>query len=220
MTRRLFPTTRGSVVAALASDESADRARAFDTLVGIYWTPLHRYAQNVHRRTDADDLTQAFLAVAFERESLSAYDVRKGSFRTFLRTLFDRFIANRIRDEGRLKRGGDLKRVDLTEHAAAETPDVLFEREWARSVFTVALERLRQSIDDTAFAMFEEYDLRGGARYAELAAKFAVPETTVTNRLALARRTLRKIVLDLLREITVSEHEFRAEARALLGSDA
>src|SRR5947209_17819554 len=156
MTRRLFPTTRGSVVAALASDESADRARAFETLVSIYWTPLQRYAQNVHRRTEADALTQAFLAVAFERDSLSAYDVRKGSFRTFLRTLFDRFIANRIRDEGRLKRGGDLKRVELTEHVSAETPDVVFDREWARSVFTFALERLRQSVSDRAFALLDE----------------------------------------------------------------
>jgi RNA polymerase sigma-70 factor (ECF subfamily) len=218
--RQIFPTTRGSVVAALASDEPAERTRAFETLVNIYWTPLGRYAQIAHRRDDADDLTQAFLAIAFERESLSAYDVQKGRFRTFLRTLFDRFIANHIRDAARLKRGGDLKRVELTEHAGTETPEVIFEREWARSVFTVALERLRRSIDEAAFGIFEQYDLHGGTTYADLATRFALPETTVTNRLSAARRSFRKIVLDLLREITVSETEFRAEARALLGTDA
>jgi hypothetical protein len=46
-----------------------------------------------------------------------------------------------------------------------------------------------------------------------------VPVTTVTNHLALARRELRRIVLDTLRELTASDAEFRREARQLLGLD-
>jgi DNA-directed RNA polymerase specialized sigma24 family protein len=53
--------------------------------------------------------------------------------------------------------------------------------------------------------------------YRELSTRFGMPETTVTNRLAAARRVFRQTVLDLLREITASEGEFRTEARALLG---
>jgi hypothetical protein len=44
-----------------------------------------------------------------------------------------------------------------------------------------------------------------------------VPETKITNDLAAARRKFREIVLDALREVTATEQEFRAEARALLG---
>jgi RNA polymerase sigma-70 factor (ECF subfamily) len=215
----LFPTTRGSVVAALASDNEEERERAFDTLTRIYWTPLFRYAQAAHRRTDPEDLTQAFLAVAFERESLAIYDPGKASFRTFLRTLFDRFIANDIRAASRLKRGGNLVRDELPDQTGGSNPEELFQREWARSVFTVAVERLRNAIDSTDFLIFEDYDIRGGIKYRDLAEKLALPETTITNRLAAARRRFRETVLAVLREVTVSDSEFRSEARALLGVD-
>jgi F0F1-type ATP synthase membrane subunit b/b' len=56
--------------------------------------------------------------------------------------------------------------------------------------------------------------------YRELAARFSLAETSVTNELSAARQQFRQIVLDTLREATASEQEFRAEARALLGIDA
>jgi hypothetical protein len=43
--------------------------------------------------------------------------------------------------------------------------------------------------------------------------------TQVTNHLHWGRRELRKLVLEKLREITASEAEFRAEARALFGAE-
>ena len=215
----LFPTTRGSVVAALGSEDEAERKRAFDSVTQIYWRPLFRYAEIAHRRTDADDLTQAFLSGAFERESLATYDPSKASFRTFLRTLFDRFIANDARAASRLKRGGNLVRDELPEEGDIPNPEELFQREWARSVFTVAVEQLRSTIDPVDFLIFEEYDIRGGLKYRDLAERLSMPETTITNRLAGARRSFREAVLELLRRITVSDTEFRSEARTLLGVD-
>src|SRR5687768_11771483 len=77
-----FPTTRRSVVLALASTDEAERTRAFDTLVACYWKPLYKFARVAWRRSseDAEDLTQSFFARAFEKESLAAYDVAKASF--------------------------------------------------------------------------------------------------------------------------------------------
>ena len=74
----LFPTTRRSVVLALASDDAADRSRAFDALVAIYWKPLYKYVRIAHHRVanDAEDLTQAFLTRAFDltgADSLHAF---------------------------------------------------------------------------------------------------------------------------------------------------
>ena len=212
----IFPTTRGSVVAALASEDRDQRARAFDTLAQIYRTPLLAYARLAHHRDDGEDLTQSFLAVAFERDSLATYDAQKASFRTFLRTLFDRFIANDARAASRQKRGGHLTVVDMPETGDAPNPEEVFQREWVRSVFEAAVERLRPHAD---FAIFEAYDLHGGVSYRDLAQQFGLTETTVTNRLAAARRAFRAIVLDLLREITASDAEFHSEARALLGVD-
>lgn len=227
----IFPTTRRSVVAALASEDAAERSRAFETLAAIYWKPLYKYARFALSRgaADAEDLTQDFLARSFERNSLSTYDPSTASFRTFLRTLFDRHAANETRAATRQKRGGGLDRVDAAsaeEELARDSEstvasDEYFQREWVRSVFSLAIDRVRRSIDPQTFAILEAYDLDSDDRvtYRALGQRFGLPETTVTNRLATARRAFRETVLELLREITVSDHEFRREARALLGVD-
>lgn len=224
-----FPTTRRSVVLALGSDDASERARAFDTLVAIYWKPLYKYARFALGRDEssAEDETQSFLASALEKNSLASYGAEKASFRTFLRLLFDRHVANERKANTRLKRGGGAVLLDFTaaeaemarEVGRVDTPDDYFRREWVRSVFVVAVDRLRESSRAGDFALFEAYDLDDIARasYKDLASRFDLSETTVTNRLAAIRRQFRLIVLEVLREATATDHEFRAEARALLG---
>ena len=228
----MFPTTRRSVIAALASDDDEQRRRAFDTFVALYWKPLYKYLRVSQRRdvADAEDLTQAFVAKCFENGALAVYDPSKAGFRTFLRMLFDRFVANEIKASLRQKRGGGNVHRDVAnaeeeiarEHDRAGTPEDYFQREWARSVFALAVERLREESDATRFALFEAYDLDGasGASYRETGQRFGISETAITNVLAAARRRFRAIVLDVLREATASEAEYRAEVRSLLGVDA
>jgi len=111
---------------------------------------------------------------------------------------------------------------------APETLDRCFDAEWARSIFELAVDGLRDqcALDgkETHFKLFELYDLDdSGAKkvtYEELAARFGVPATSVTNHLAWARREFRRIVLEKLREVTGSDEEFRKEARFLLGTEA
>jgi RNA polymerase sigma factor (sigma-70 family) len=232
MTVAPFPTTRRSVVLALSSADAAERTRAFDTLVACYWKPLYKYARVAWKRTreDAEDLTQSFFVRAFEKESLVAYDASKASFRTFLRLLFDRHTANEWKAGQRLKRGGgevhldfDSAEAEIGRDASTLTPEEYFQREWVRSVFAVAVERLRERCvaegKATQFGVFEAYDLEDdrGVSYRELATRFDIPETQVTNYLSAMRRRFREIVLDALREVTATEEEFRAESRALLG---
>jgi len=225
----LFPTTRRSVVIALSSADGAERTRAFDTLVACYWKTLYKYARVAWNRSreDGEDLTQSFFARAFEKDSLRGYEPSKASFRTFLRLLFERHVANEWKAGQRLKRGGAEVHLDF-ESAEAEigrederiaTPEDYFQREWVRSVFALAVERLQASSDPTRFGIFELYDLDGDrdVSYRELAIRFGIAETQVTNHLAAMRRRFREIVLEALREVTATEEEFRAEARTLLG---
>ena len=88
----MFPTTRRSIVAALASPEEEERVRAFDTLVALYWRPVYKYLRVRGRRSaeDAEDLTAGFFGRAFEKESLATYDPARASFHGFLRMLLDR----------------------------------------------------------------------------------------------------------------------------------
>ena len=70
------------------------------------------------------------------------------------------------------------------------------------------------------FQIFELYDIEEGSRaltYNELARRFNIKATDVTNQLASARREFRRIVLNELRALSTSEEEFRHEVQTLLG---
>jgi DNA-directed RNA polymerase specialized sigma24 family protein len=231
MEAREFPVTRHSVIEALASDDSEQRRAAADLIARAYWLPIlttlrHRWHLDT---ADAEDLTQEFLAEALLREWLVRYDPSRARFRTFLRTCLDRFAANVLQADRRLKRGGGAQMLPLDEAIAIPSSDdgadEQFRREWVRSVFSMAVEALRQEAagagKETHFEIFHAYDIDDAqvARpsYRELGVRYSLPETTVTNYLAWARRAFRRHVLDVLRSLAGSEAEFREDARELLG---
>lgn len=236
-----FPATRRSVLLAARDADPEVRRAAFGALVESYWKPVYKYlrAQGRLGAEDARDLSQAFFAQALEKETFGRYDPGKARFRTFLRLCLDGFVANERKAAGRLKRGGGSAPLsldfegaeqELARQGAVETldPEEYFHREWVRSLFSRAVETLRQRCAESGrglrFALFERYDLEGGeagARptYAALAAEHGVSPEKVTNELSAARRELRAIVLESLRELTGSEAELRAEAREVLGID-
>lgn len=232
-----FPATRVSVVQAAASEDEGVRDRAFDTLIRAYWKPVYyRLRIQWHMLSeDAADLTQEFFLRAMAKGFFDRYDAKRAKFRTFLRMCLDRFIANERKAAGRLKRGGDQTFVALdfegAERFLAGQPDVtdpdrMFHDEWVRSVFDLAVERLRTDCAENgkqqAFEVFVRYDVDaagGGSEltYSDLAASLEIPITQVTNLLALARGRFRGHVLACLRELSGSEQEFQADAESLLG---
>ncbi len=233
-----FPATRVSVLAGLRSTEAQQRRRALEFVIAAYWRPVYKYLRMRWQQGHADavDLTQGFFAAATEKDHLAAFDPSKGRFRTFLRVCADRFASKAASAEKAAKRGGDALRLELDfegaerELAGAGGIDDVerwFEREWARSIFTNALAELRRSGQGRPhfalrLALFEHYDLAEPDErpsYADLAVQHGVKVTDVTNHLAAMRRELRTAVLTTLRELTATDEEFRAEARALLGVD-
>ncbi|MCU1258180.1 MAG: hypothetical protein JWO80_1065, partial [Bryobacterales bacterium] len=218
---------RHSAIAALRSEDASRRSIGDEALVAVYWKPVYRYIRGKWRKSneDAKDLTQSFFALALEKRYFQTYDAGKGTFRTYLRTCLDRFLANDYKFESRRKRSAPLVALDFdaVDMAAAgsESPEAFFEREWARSLFEVAVDRLRESLHArgraVCFAVFERYDLaEEPPGYEELAREFGISGATVTNYLAASRRELRRLVLEQLRAIASDEREFRREARALL----
>jgi DNA-directed RNA polymerase specialized sigma24 family protein len=228
---RDFPITRLSVIEALSSDDSERRRTAADLLARAYWTPIAvTLSTRWHlERPDAEDLTQEFLAEALRKEWLVRYDPAKARFRTFLRICLDRFAANALQASRRLKRGGGAEMLsiddDLLPAASDNDADDRFRQEWVRSIFTLALDAMRREAADTGkavhAAIFQAYDVDDAhdARpsYRELGERFSLPETTITNHLAWARRSFRRHVLEVLRSLAGSESEYRQDARELLG---
>ena len=97
-----------------------------------------------------------------------------------------------------------------------------FHREWQREMFALAVEDLRvlarHKGKDVPLHVFEDHDLvEQPPGYAELARRYGLPETTVTNYLAWARRELRRLLLARLAELTAGERDFHREARELFG---
>ncbi|HUF16700.1 MAG TPA: sigma-70 family RNA polymerase sigma factor [Thermoanaerobaculia bacterium] len=234
-----FPTTRRSAVLAATSEDREERTRALDLLVTLYWRPVYRHLRIHWSRSneDARDLTQGFFASAIERNVFGTYDPARGTFRTFLRTCLDRYVSNEAKAASRIKRGGGTLTVsfdfDLLESefvspsSAAESPEQEFHREWVRSLFAFSVDQLQSECiaanREIRFLLFERLDVDPtpgeNASYADLAAEFDLPVTTVTNHLFSVRRRFREIVLECLRNATASNSEFREEARRLLGVD-
>jgi RNA polymerase sigma factor (sigma-70 family) len=231
-----FPLTRHSLVRAAQSDNLAVRLPAIEAIAVAYWRPLYKYVRmkwNVNRE-DAADFTQEFFARLLEKEFLHSYDARKGRLRTFLRTCADRLFMNQMRDSSRLKRGGSPRlslnfaeaERELGTLQGSESPEARFDQEWVRSLFALGLQRLQHRCESAGkmihFELFELYDLDdtdAKPSYSQLATRFGLANTDVTNYLAFARREFRRCVLDQLRDMTTTEQEFRSEARVLLGVD-
>jgi RNA polymerase sigma factor (sigma-70 family) len=238
-----FPATRWSVVAAVRSGDSNERSRALDVLCAAYWKPVYKYIRLKYSKDpdEAQDLTQGLFIELLERDLLSRFEPEKSRLRTYIRLCADSFVLNEIKHAGRQKRGGDAvhfaldfpsaegelsaQTIDPASIPSPERFEEFFEKEWIRSLFSAAVEDLRELCEarnkQTAFALFEAYDLSEDERlpYAQLAAAHKIAATDVTNQLAWARREFRRLAQERLRTICVTEEEFSREARVLFGGD-
>jgi RNA polymerase sigma factor (sigma-70 family) len=233
-----FPATRHSAVLAAQSADLLERERGLAILIETYWKPAYKYLRLRFRESneDAKDLTQGFFARAIEKDFFDGYDPGKGSFRTYLRTCLDRYVANEKKAASRLKRspGAALLALDFEEAESelAREPaspergmEEYFHDEFVRSLLALSIEKLREECSlrgkDLPYRLFERYELDRDPdekmSYDRLAEEFGIPVTQVTNFLAFARREFRRVVLEKLREITANDREFRDEARSLLG---
>jgi RNA polymerase sigma factor (sigma-70 family) len=213
-----FPSTRQTLLDAAADGLDGE---ALDCVVTLYSKPVYHFLRVKFRRSneDAKDLTQSFFATALQRELFARFDPAKASFRTYLRMAVERFAANEYSAAQRLKRGGNVAFEPVEEQAATtESPEQIFEREWQRQLFALAIEDFRLLCEATGkttqWGIFEAYDLADERpTYPQLGARFGIPETAVTNYLAWARRTLRGLVTERLRSVTAGERELREEMR-------
>jgi DNA-directed RNA polymerase specialized sigma24 family protein len=235
-----FPTTRLSAVEALKDPDQESRTRAYDTILNCYWKPAYKYIRLKWNASpdDAEDLTQGFFAIAFEKKYLERYDVEQARFSAFLRVCIDRFIANQLKFTRRVKRHpvGQLpldfdsaeSEIALNKTAADLSMEEFFEREWVRSLVERSITDLKRECisqhKPVHFSLFKRYNLDetfgdDTVSYKTLANEFGLSTVTVTNYLASVRRDFRRILLQNLRDITASASEYRQEARRLFGME-
>lgn len=235
--RQQFPSTHWSLIEGARSSQAEERQRALDALITAYWKPVYKYIR-LHWKKDneaAKDLTQEFFARLVEKRLLDRFEPERARLRTYLRVCVDGLVKNEDKAAQRVKRGGDFIHVPLDFESAEgeitqlpvtdpDNPEQLFSREFARSLFGLALDQLRRECEEKGktlhFQLLELYDVEEGGKeltYDQVAQRLGVKPTDVTNYLSYARREFRRIVLDRLRTMTATEDEFRREALTLLG---
>jgi RNA polymerase sigma factor (sigma-70 family) len=231
-----FPETRHSVIERIRAVDPTTRRDAFGDLVSGYWKPVYKHLRITWRLSeeDAQDLTQAFFAEAFQKAWLERYAPEKARFRTFVRLCADRVVMNWKQSAARTKRGGAAETVPLDFEAAerelgaqqlSTPPDAedFFRREFVRALFDRAVSEVRAEYEAAGrrvhLDLFERYDLAPveGQTYAGLARDFGLTTAQVTNYLAQVRRSFRAHALDALQALSGSQDEFRRDARELFG---
>jgi DNA-directed RNA polymerase specialized sigma24 family protein len=148
-----FPSTAWSLVLS-AGRGSAHSKEALASLCTSYWRPVYCFVR--HRGypiPEAEDLTQGFFTRLLETNWLADADRNRGRFRSFLLGAVVHYLSNERDRERAQKRGGGRLPLPLDfvsaeaklsrEPADHQTPERLFEREWAHSLLDHVMAMLR-----------------------------------------------------------------------------
>lgn len=152
-----FRPTRWSLVLQTRGQGEPAR-RALEDLCGAYWFPLYAWSRRCGASAaDAEDHVQGFFVQVLEKQLFADADPAKGKLRTFMLTAFRRHVHDEQRRESRQKRGGgqiisfDALQAEEwygVEQVPGESPEHMFDREWALTV----LEQALQSLDERSRA--------------------------------------------------------------------
>ena len=198
-----FETTRWSLIIETRHDDAAARW-ALEELCRRYRGPVLGYLRaHGYPKEEADDQTQAFFAHLLSQKLHHSADPAKGRFRSYLLMSLQHFLSSERRRERAEKRGGLVEHVGLdsvAEPVSADTPELAFEREWARSLLAHALHRLReearQAGKETLFQALRNYlfESPGAEDYAETSRSLGLSRNTVAVAVHRLRHRLQELV--------------------------
>ncbi len=132
------------------------REKALEELCRDYWYPLYAFARRQgSNRESAEDLTQGFFQYLLQKDLFAAARQEAGKLRTFLLTIFQRYIGDARAREQAKKRGGGMELLPLDPEEGEKrysrepvdlvTPEQLYDRSWAMALLAAALDELRRS---------------------------------------------------------------------------
>lgn len=226
----VFPPTRWSLVLNAGEDDPAARA----TFCHAYWFPLYCYARRTGKGVeDAEDLTQAFFERMLARDFLTQANSSRGRLRTFLLRCFANFMAEQWRRDTSQKRGAGkpvlaIDALSAEERLALEprdatTPELEFERAWARELLRQAVDRVeasyRASGNSAVFHALRDHltDGSGETGYGGIAAGLGISEPAARFAAFKLRQRYRQTLRDLIRDTVADLDEVESEVAHLRG---
>jgi len=230
-----FATTRWSVILAAGDSASEQHEPALGTLCKTYWFPLYAYLRRRgYDSYQAEDYTQGFFAGILERKGLQRADPKCGKFRSFLLVCLKNFLADEWDRDHAQKRGGDKKVLSLDFDTAASrydrepadslSPEKLFERSWALTVLTRAMDRLKaESATPDKKRLFDRLKVylaaeKDAGSYRDLAGELDMTEGAVKVAVHRLRRRYRELVRDEIAQTVTTEAQVDEEIRDLFAA--
>jgi DNA-directed RNA polymerase specialized sigma24 family protein len=230
-----FPTTRWSRVVIAGDGDAREAHEALAELCAAYWFPLYAFIRRKgHSPDDALDLTQGYFAQLLQKRRVAAADPGKGRFRSFLLADCTHFLAHSREHDRALKRGGGLIALSIDARDAEgrylhepehnQTPERLFERDWALAMLTEVLAQLRAEYHDTGRgSTFEALkctlteDPQSVPR-AELAVKLGISPGAVQVAVHRLRKRYRVLIREAIAATVADASEIEAELCQLFAS--
>jgi RNA polymerase sigma factor (sigma-70 family) len=209
-----------------------DRAK-FDGLVDMYWGPIYAYIRRCgHGREAAADLTQEFVAtVVLERGLIGQAEPERGRFRTFVKSAIRNFLVDQHRrattkrrmPAGRVISGAGLEDLEPSD---GDDPGRAFDRQWAATLISCALERLEaeclgggMKAHWEAFKMVAVDPVLGGtspAPLTEVAERLGVDSAErVSSMVQTVRRKFRRVLLETARETVADPDHAEGEVEQI-----
>jgi RNA polymerase sigma-70 factor (ECF subfamily) len=222
-----FPTTRLSLVLAVAAEPDAQYGEALGALCEIYWQPLYAFIRRRgYGHEAAQDLTQSFIARLLEKKVLREFRQERGRFRSFLLASLKNFLANERDAEQAQKRGGAAQQVPISQIELLDdtSPDAIFEKQWAvalvNRVFSQLQEEFRREGKADRFGRLS-VGLTGDesrVRYREIARQLGMSEGAVRVAIHRLRRRFHEALRDEISMTVTEEREISEEIRHLLSA--
>jgi DNA-directed RNA polymerase specialized sigma24 family protein len=187
-----------------------------------------------HSPADAQDLTQEFFARLIGKQYLSRVQREGGRFRSFLLTALKRFLANewdRVRAQ---KRGGGHTAISIDssdaetryrlEPAHELTPEAIYERQWAQTLLSQVLGRLREEyVTSGKGELFEQIQSslsqpRGSVPYVTIATQLGTTEAAIKMVVQRLRARYRELLREEIAQTVATPSEVEDEIRHLFAT--
>ena len=201
--------TRWTLIQRAGRNDDVGR-RALEELCATYWPGVYGFLlQKVRDAQRARDLTQGFFLDLLSRGDLARVEEGKGRFRSFLYKASQNYASKEHHRESAQKRGGgrmplflsELEEEHLPHPADDETPELAYDRAWARALVSQALRRLREEhllrgkveLHDQLLPWLQAEGLPGG--YRALAEKIGRSEGALKVAVFRMRERFRELLL-------------------------
>ena len=230
-----FPTTCWSRIVAARGPVTPEAHAALAELCAAYWYPLYAFIRRTgHGPEEALDLTQGYFARLLGRGNVAAADAGKGRFRSFLRADCTRFLADRRAHDRAARRGGGAAPLSIDarvaegqyqlEPAHEDSPERLFEREWALALLEGVVATVRREYETSGRgATFEVLKgvLEAGSSpisQAEMASLLGTSEAAVQVAVHRLRKRYREALRAAIAATVADESEVDDELKALFAA--